>query len=339
MRRLPSFFSGFGRYVLAALFFSGGASPARAQYAAEQPAARAATAAPDSAGRHPRQSVRTVLLQPTSNPDSVRLKRRLPLLAGGLAVAYTGSIVLLSNAWYTGEREPLHWFNDLPEWQQLDKFGHAWGAFHESRGAVDMLRWAGLPDKQAIWYGGFVGFVLQSPIELLDGRDPAYGASATDLAANFLGSAGLIAQQLAWNEVRIMPKFSFHTTRYAPMRPNVLGKSLGERALKDYNGQTYWFAADVAAWLPAASRWPRWLQPAVGYGAQQMVYNDRAANKALGLHAYRQYYLTLDVNLMRIPTRSKLLRRVFYVTSIFHLPAPTLEYNARRGLVLHGLYY
>ncbi|TYZ10458.1 DUF2279 domain-containing protein [Hymenobacter lutimineralis] len=271
--------------------------------------------------------------------DSSRLSRRLPVLAGGLAASYTGTLYLLSKSWYTGERVPLHWFDDAREWKQMDKAGHFWGAFHESRGAVDMLRWAGVPERRALWYGGFVGFLLQSPIELLDGRDPAYGASATDLAANFLGSAGLIGQQLAWGEVRIMPKYSFHTTRYAALRPNVLGKSLGEQHLKDYNGQTYWLCVDVGAWLPATSRWPRWLQPALGYGAQQMVYNDAKANAAIGLHPYRQYYLSLDVDLRRIPTRSKLLKRVFYVASIFHLPAPALEFNRQRGLVMRGLYY
>lgn len=291
-----------------------------------QAAATALTSAPDT-------------VQAAPSPDARLLSRRLPVLAGGLAVGYTGTLYLLGQAWYTGEKTRLHWFNDLPEWKQMDKAGHFWGAFHESRAAVDMLRWAGVPDRKAIWYGGFVGFLLQSPIELLDGRDPQYGASATDLAANFLGSVGLIGQQLAWNEVRIMPKYSFHTTRYAGLRPNVLGKSLGEQYLKDYNGQTYWLCADVGAWLPATSRWPRWLQPAVGYGAQQMVYNDPDANAALGLSPYRQFYLSLDVDLRKIPTRSKLLKRVFYVASIFHLPAPALEWNPRRGLVAHGLYY
>jgi len=276
---------------------------------------------------------------PADSASTSRLSRRLPWLAGGLVVSYTGLTYGLSKGWYTGEQSSFHWFNDLPEWKQLDKAGHFWGAFHESRGAVDMLRWAGVEDPKAIWYGGFVGFLLQSPIEILDGHDPAYGASATDLAANFLGSAGLIAQQLAWNEVRIMPKISFHTTRYAALRPNVLGRSFAERLLKDYNGQTYWLATDVGAFLPAGNRWPRWLQPAVGYGAQEMVYNDDGTNAAVGLHAYRQFYLSLDVDLRRIPTRSKVLRRVFYVFSIFHLPAPALEYNPRRGFVVHGLYY
>ena len=271
--------------------------------------------------------------------DSAALrKRRLRLLVGGTTLSYGVIYTGLATAWYTGERSSLHWFNDLPEWQQLDKCGHFWGAFQESRGAVDMLRWAGLSEKKAIWYGSFVGFVVQSPIEILDGFDPAYGASATDLAANFLGSAGLLAQQLAWHDVRIMPKWSFHLTGYAQQRPNVLGRTVPERLLKDYNGQTYWLCTDVGAFLKPGNRWPRWLQPAVGYGGQDMVYNDDGTNAAAGLRPYRQFYLSVDVDLRRIPTRSVLLKRVFYTLSIFHLPAPALEYNGRNGFRFHGLY-
>ena len=271
--------------------------------------------------------------------DSAALRRRrLRLLVGGTALSYGVIYTGLTTAWYTGERVPLHWFNDLPEWQQLDKCGHFWGSFQESRGAVDMLRWAGLSEKKAIWYGSFAGFAIQSPLEILDGRDPAYGASATDLAANFLGSAGLLAQQLAWHDVRIMPKWSFHLTGYAQQRPNVLGRTVPERWLKDYNGQTYWLCTDVGAFLKPGNRWPRWLQPAVGYGGEDMVYNDDGTNAAVGLRPYRQFYLSLDVDLRRIPTRSPLLKKLFYTFSIFHLPAPALEFNGRNGFRFHSLY-
>lgn len=272
--------------------------------------------------------------------DSVRQhRRRLGLLVGGSTLGYGVLYTGLSTAWYTGERVPLHWFDDLREWRQLDKCGHFWGAFHISRGAVDMLHWAGLSKRKALWYGAFVGFAIQSPLELLDGRDPAYGASATDLAANFLGSAALFAQQAAWHNVRLTPKWSFRLTPYAQRRPNVLGHSAPERWLKDYNGQTYWLCTDVGAFLRPGRRWPRWLQPALGYGGKDLVYNDDDTSAAAGLHPYRQFFLSLDVDLRRIPTRSLLLKRVFYTLSIFHLPAPALEYNGRTGLRWHGLYF
>ena len=271
--------------------------------------------------------------------DSVSpVAHRLPLLVGGYALSYGTLYTALAASWYTGEKVPLHWFNDLPEWQQLDKCGHFWGAFQESRGAVDMLRWAGLSEKKAIWYGAFVGLALQSPVEYFDGRDPQYGASVSDLGANLLGSLGVLGQELAWHDVRIMPKVSFHLTGYAAQRPNVLGRTAAERLLKDYNGQTYWLCTDVGAFLKPGNRWPRWLQPAIGYGGEDMVYNDHGTNAAASLRPYRQFYLSLDVDLRRIPTRSVLLRRVFYTLSIVHLPAPALEFNQRNGFQFHGFY-
>ncbi|WP_375417663.1 DUF2279 domain-containing protein [uncultured Hymenobacter sp.] len=304
-------------------------------------AAGAQSLPPDSAASRPMRLARPAGVNSLPPDSAATRRRRLRLLAGGSALGYGVIYAGLTTSWYTGERVPLHWFNDLPQWQQLDKAGHFWGAFHESRGAVDMLRWAGLSEQKAIWYGSLVGFAIQSPLELLDGRDPDYGASASDLAANFLGSAGVLSQQLLWHDIRLMPKWSFHLTPYAARRPNVLGRSVPERWLKDYNGQTYWLCADVGAFLhlPPGSRYPRWLQPAIGYGGQQLVYNDPTTNAAAGLRAYRQFYLSLDVDLRRIPTRHVWLRRVFYTLSIFHLPAPALEVNGRGGVVFRLVYF
>jgi hypothetical protein len=68
------------------------------------------------------------------------------------------------------------------------------------------------------------------------------------------------------------------------------------------------------------------------------VYHDAGLNAANNLRPYRQYYLSLDVDLRRIPTRSVVLKRVFYALSIFHLPAPALELNGRGQLRWHALY-
>ncbi|KAA9332899.1 DUF2279 domain-containing protein [Adhaeribacter soli] len=228
----------------------------------------------------------------------------------------------------------------------MDKAGHFWGAFQESKGGVDALKLTGLSEKQAIWLGSLTGILLQTPIEILDGYQASYGASVGDLVANTAGSAAVLAQQLAWREIRIQPKFSFHKTRYAGLRPEVLGNSLAERALKDYNGQTYWLVVDVAKFLPKENKYPKWLNLAAGYGAEEMVYNDPDANRQAGilnygypLQPYRQYYLSVDWNLRAFKTRSKVLKTAFYILDIFHLPAPALEYNNRKKWRFHGFYY
>ncbi len=246
----------------------------------------------------------------------------------------------LHHAWYKDlERTGFHFFNDNHEWKQMDKAGHAWSAFHQSRVGIDLLRWAGLPDKKAIVYGGLLGVVLQTPIEVFDGYQAGYGASVGDLVANSVGSAAVVAQELAWREIRIMPKYSFRTTPYAAMRPHVLGSNLAEQALKDYNGQTYWLSVDVGAFLAPAHKYPRWLNLAVGYGAEEMVYNHGPTNRSLGLHAYRQFYLSPDLNLLHFKGRSKVLNTALYVLSIIKIPAPTLEFNSRQGLKFHPVYF
>lgn len=264
---------------------------------------------------------------------------RLRWVVGGIVGGSAAVVATLGAAWYTADKQPFHWTDDRHEWAQLDKCGHVWGAFQESRAAVDALRWAGLSPGQALAWGAPVGVVLQSTIEYFDGRSPGYGASPSDLIANGVGS-GLLAGQLAlWGELRFFPKMGVHLTPFAPRRPNTLGHSVAERLLKDYNGQTHWLSADVGAFLGPDTRWPRWLNVAVGYGADDLLYGAPADNARAGYHAYRQFYFGPDFHLLGIRTRHKFLRGVFYVLSIVRLPAPTLEYSTRHGLRLHSLYF
>jgi hypothetical protein len=266
--------------------------------------------------------------------------RKLALAATGLGLTYSTGLYYLSKTWYSEPaKSGFHFFNDNRQWKQMDKAGHFWGAFHEGRLGIDALKAARIPEKKAIWYGGLLGFVLQAPVEWLDGYAAGYGASAGDLGANALGALALISQELAWGEVRIRPAFSFHRTRLAPLRPRVLGDRLPEEILKDYNGQTYWLSVEVASFLPAPGRYPRWLNLAFGYGAEDMVYGSPGDNRQAGYHAYRQYYLALDVNFRYLRPRSKFLKGALWILDMVHLPAPAVEYNRRQGLRLHPIYF
>jgi hypothetical protein len=278
--------------------------------------------------------------QPAAVKDSLPHTTRLPLLAAGLGLGYTTALVVLSKTWYgQSPKTSFHFFNDNAQWKQLDKAGHFYGAFQEGRLGIDALRAAGVAEKKAIWYGGALGFVLQSPIEWLDGYAADYGASAGDLGANALGALALISQELAWGEARFRPKFSFHQTRWAALRPQVLGSSLPGQMLKDYNGQTYWLAADLAYLLPTQSRFPRWLNLAVGYGAEQMVFGDPLTNHQAGHRAYRQYYLAPDINFRYFKSRHGWLQWALRLLDMVHLPVPAVEYNRRQGLKLHPIYF
>lgn len=263
-------------------------------------------------------------------------KRRLTLLVAGSAITYGAGIAGLNELWYKNNPgQAFAFFNDNREWKQVDKLGHVYSSFYIGAAYNSALRWCGVPAKKAAIIGSAVAFGIMLPIEILDGYSAAYGASVGDLVANAAGASLFLGQQLIWNELRLYPKFSFHRTDFAPMRPNVLGDSFVSELIKDYNGQTYWLSVDMDKFI----RFPRWLNLAIGYGAEGMVYARDAQNTAAGLpRPYRQYYLSLDIDLRAIPVRSPFLRGVLDVLSVIKIPAPTIEFSPK-GVRAHALYF
>ncbi|MBL7746359.1 MAG: DUF2279 domain-containing protein, partial [Chitinophagaceae bacterium] len=138
-------------------------------------------------------------------------KKRIWLVGGANVVGYGGTMVALSAAWYKDyPKSKLHSFNDMAEWKQVDKVGHLYSAYIESRASMELWRWTGIDRKKRIWIGGMSGAFYQTAIEVLDGYSAEWGWSWGDFGANILGSGVLVAQELAWNDQRIKLKFSFH---------------------------------------------------------------------------------------------------------------------------------
>lgn len=255
------------------------------------------------------------------------------LLAAG--AGYTAGLLTLNHVWYKNtERQSFQFFNDNAEWKQLDKAGHFFASFYLSELPAGMLKRYGMREHKADLVGALTGFLSTLPIEILDGFSDGYGASVGDVLADAAGPAFYFGQQLAWHEIRIRPKFSFHRTGYAPLRPALLGDDLLSELVKDYNGQTYWLSVD----LDRFTAFPRWLNVALGYGAQDMVYARDQQNTQSGYDPYRQYYLAVDVDLSGIRTRSRVVRTLLSLVSAVRLPAPALALS-RKGAKFHPLYF
>lgn len=266
--------------------------------------------------------------------DSINNKR-LWLVVGGTATAYTASMVALSHAWYSQyDKQSFHFFNDGAEWKQVDKLGHFYSAFQLSSIESRLLQWSGVAKKKSDVAGAITSFAIMSSIEVLDGFSAGYGASGYDLLANAVGSGAYLGQSLLWNEVRIYPKFSFHTTSFADQRPEALGSTLAEQILKDYNGQTYWLSVDMDKFM----KFPKWLNLAVGYGAENMIYARDDMNEEVGLTPYRQLYLAIDFDLTGIRSRSKVVNTLIYFANMIKLPAPTLEFSQHK-IKAHAFYF
>lgn len=272
-----------------------------------------------------------------SESDTVYNKGKVKLIGYGLGTAYVASTTALGILWYDN-LSGFRFFNDNKLWNQIDKIGHAEVAFHESRLAIDLLKWAGVKRKKAILIGGLGGFLFQTPIEILDGFSPSYGASWGDVIANTTGAALATTQQLLWDEYYIQPKFSFHRTDLAPLRPNQLGRNLQEEILKDYNGQTNWLSFNIYPLLSSETKFPKWLNIAVGYGAYNMLYGSEVENNLNGYQSYRQWYLSPDIDFSKIKTEKLGVKILLYSLNILKIPAPSIEYS-EGGFKGHFLYF
>jgi hypothetical protein len=269
-------------------------------------------------------------------------------LTGVLAVQgslYLASLTGLYFAWYKNyHQSSFHFFNDDNEWQQMDKCGHTVTAYYISRVGYESYRWSGVDHKKAIWFGGLLGFAYMANIEILDGFSSAWGFSIGDFTANTLGCLIFIGQQLAWDDQRFILKYSFHPTDYAQYRPDLLGTNLIQQMIKDYNGQTYWLSGNIASFLSKGTRFPKWINIAIGYGAEGMTgananLSETQGRKIPDYQRYRKFFLSMDVDLTRIPTRSKTLKVIFAVFSFIKIPFPAMEYNTPGQFKLHCLYF
>jgi uncharacterized protein YfiM (DUF2279 family) len=281
-----------------------------------------------------------------------QVKSRVRIATVTSVVGYSVILAGLNAAWYADfPRSGFHFFNDNAEWLQVDKVGHMYSAYIESRASMELWRWTGIDRKKRIWIGGLSGAAYQTVIEVLDGFSAEWGWSWGDFTANILGSASLISQELAWNDQRIKLKFSFHKNDYGDpalnKRANELyGNTLGQRFIKDYNAQTYWASANLQAFFPK-SNLPSWLSMAIGYGADGMfgARENIATNKdgnvtfdRRDIKRYRQWYLAPDIDFTKIKTRKKGVKYLFVVLSAFKIPTPSLEFSNGKFKV-HALHF
>ncbi len=286
--------------------------------------------------------------------------------AAGLGVsAYTATMIGLSQVWYADfPRSDFQLFNDWREWNGMDKAGHAYSTYLEATYSFQILNWTGMKRRKAAWFGVGLATVFQTSLETLDGFSAEWGFSIPDIAFNTLGAGLFLSQELLWEEQRFLLKLSSNYPQYpdTPV-PSVDGgssSSLSRRAealygggfaarlLKDYNAQTIWLSGNVRSFLAPESRFPAWLNVAVGYGAQNLyggfenVWEEESINYTLDPIAYpryRQIYLSIDLDLTRIPVRNRFLRSLLRTLNILKIPAPTLEWNSTGQLRFHPLFF
>lgn len=264
------------------------------------------------------------------------------MVVGAEVVAYTGAMIGLGSIWYD-DLGSFHLFNDNSGWAYTDKLGHALNAQHIGRLGAESLRWSGVKEKKAIWFGGSLGLMFLTSVEIFDGMSEDWGFSLGDVAANIGGTGLYIGQELLWQDQRINLKWSYLPSPYAKYRPELLGSGI-EEAIKDYNGQTFWVSTNIHSFLPETKA-PKWLNIAIGYGIDGFTgadSNPSENSKGELIPNFKrstQWYLSPDVDFTKIKTDSKFLKVVFGAMNIIKLPAPTLELNEDKEIQFHWIFF
>ncbi len=267
---------------------------------------------------------------------------RLALVCGGQAAVATATLIGLNELWYKDyPRSGFHFFNDNAEWLGMDKWGHAYTAYQTSHLGYAVLRWSGVKESKAAWYSCLTGIGYQLIVEMLDGFSDQWGFSVGDLSANLAGAALFTTQQVLWKDQKILLKYSFHSSEYARYRPSLLGNNFPERVLKDYNGQTAWLSISPGAFLKDQRKFPPWLCISLGMGAEGMI-SARKPDPILSYYSLprgNRLFLSLDLDLSKIPVRNKTLHSILSVLNVLKLPFPALEYSfARHRMRGHWMY-
>jgi hypothetical protein len=276
---------------------------------------------------------------------------------------YTAFSYGLYNTWYSQfDQEAFHLFNDWGEWENIDKYGHLYTSYFQGVLCYKGAKWTGLSESQSILTGILCASLFQTTIEVMDGFSSAWGFSVTDMAANAIGVSAFAFQQKYWGEQRIVFKVSSWPKSYnnftltsesgqsssdlTTRTDDLFGDNYFESFLKDYNAQTLWASVNVHSFLNQGNKWPKWLNVAVGYSAENMFGGFENSWEIGGerftldpyYDRYQQFLVGFDIDLSRIQTDNHFLKTILSVFNIFKVPSPALEINARGEFKFHFIY-
>ena len=130
------------------------------------------------------------------------------------------------------------------------------------------------------------------------------------------------------------------TISLSDMVKKLYGKNYTETFFKDYNAINWWLSVNPKSFAKN-SKLPAWLNVAVGYSAENVfgAYYNLPPTNTEAFPRYRQYFLSLDIDLTRIKTKNKLLKTVFRAFNFVKIPAPALEYNSLKKFKFHPVMF
>ena len=275
----------------------------------------------------------TILFQSAlAKRDSIQVnKNRVLIVSSSLAAAVGGSYLYIQNSWWSERQVSFHFDQgpDLTYALNVDKLGHFMGGLESADIFTSSMKWAGMQEKNAIWYGALFGSALQLAIEIKDAYAPYWGFSKWDLAMGSAGAFWPVGQHYNSNLQAIDFKFSYfrHSDVYWQLERQ-RGKHPSRFAwYDDYPNQTYWLSFDVNHFTETCC-WPDWLNVSIGFGLDDTQYlNDDNTKKG----GNNEWYIALDYDIPKMLKRwdSSTAKKVKHWLNYIHFPAPTIRLSPK----------
>lgn len=260
--------------------------------------------------------------------DSLNRNKKIIVNTGVMSV-YAGSLIYLNQTWYKPYRTThFHFFNDNTEWGGMDKIGHGFSAYYVSFYLEKIFKWASFQHTKL--YAAGITWLYLLNIELLDGFSTGWGFSLGDLTSNTVG-CGLFFLSKDVCKDFFVPKFSYYPDAYPSLNPVLLGNTEVEKIIKNYNAQTYWIS------ISPFYKWKKnmeWLCLSFGYGINGFI--GARSNTYVRNEMYydyscipreKQLYLSIDIDLSRIPTKKKWVKKILTAINWLKIPAPAIEWR------------
>jgi uncharacterized protein YfiM (DUF2279 family) len=267
--------------------------------------------------------------------DTLNIPRRTTVIISE-SVLTAGAVVALNQYWYKDQVKSSFRFNhDANGWGMMDKAAHGFFSYQLTRFTAEAFNWSGESKENQLIYGAAFGFGAGVAKEVLDGFTKEWGWSWYDFGFNIFGTGLYVGQELLWNEQRIQPKFSYNNSRSKGITTSNVGPGYVDRLFKNYDGQTFWLSFNINSFAKTQFI-PNWLNFSVGYGVEGYLYNP---NLAVFPERSKSLYLSFDVDLTKIKTKSHFINTLFSICNTIKIPAPTIEFNSKQGTKGHILFF
>jgi hypothetical protein len=246
-----------------------------------------------------------------------------------LGAIYIGGFIGLHihqrNAWWSGQSGSFHFQEDFVSALQVDKCGHAYGAYTMSYYCTEGLLASGVGYDNSFIWGTALGLGYQTFVEYEDGLAKDWGFSPSDFYFDAIGSMYFLAQHYVPVLQNITPKWQYIPCQWSG-KP-VIGRP--STPIDDYNSSTFWYSVKVYNFLPADCQkyWPKWLNIAIGYGADAIdVAKD--PNAPPDQLSVRRYVIGLDYDLVALlPDGDYFWNWMRQNLNYLKFPAPSVEFS------------